>query len=349
MIDSNTKIFVGPMSKNVVDAIIEVNNNSNMKIGFIPSRRQVEYNGGYVNNWTTKSFSEYVKLQNSSIILERDHGGPGQGYQMDNGSKSFKVDAEHFDIIHIDPWKKYQKYKDGLRETVSNINLCHLINSSCCYEIGTEESIRYFSIEEFRRMIADIKKLLSEEVFSKIKYAVIQSGVGLSLGEQKNIGVFNSDKLKKMVKICKEYNLYSKEHNGDYLSLIEIKNRFKLGLDAINIAPEFGQLETEVYLDIIKELEKSVFDEFYKICYKSKRWEKWIESSFDPIQEKEKIIKISGHYVFANTDFIQLKNKISDALCIPVSKLDKKVKDKIKEHILSFKEIIKRGGKFENY
>ena len=35
------------MSKNVVDSIIEFGG----ELGFIPSRRQVDYNGGYVNNW----------------------------------------------------------------------------------------------------------------------------------------------------------------------------------------------------------------------------------------------------------------------------------------------------------
>lgn len=341
MIDLSVRFFVGPMSKNIVDAIIEVNNSSDIKVGFISSRRQVEYNGGYVNNWTTKSFCEYVKSQNNSIVLERDHGGPGQGYRPDDGSESFKVDAEYFDIIHIDPWKKYQNYENGLRETISGINLCYSINPVCYYEIGTEESIRYFSIEEFRKMVVDIKKLLSEETFSRIKFAVVQSGVGLNLGEQENTGIFNPERLKEMVEICKKYNLFSKEHNGDYLSLTEIKDRFKLGLDAINIAPEFGQFETDVYLDIIKDLKESFFEEFYRICYESRRWEKWVRPGFDPKHEKEKIIKIGGHYVFSNMDFIHLKSKISNALRIPVSKLDAKFKDKIKSHILSFKETIK--------
>ena len=61
MTNLDIKFFIGPMSTNVVDAVIEVNNDNNLKIGFIPSRRQVECNGGYVNNWATKSFSKYVK------------------------------------------------------------------------------------------------------------------------------------------------------------------------------------------------------------------------------------------------------------------------------------------------
>ena len=50
------KICFGPMSKNIVDVIIEIANKNKKTITLIPSRRQIEYNGGYVNNWTTKYF-----------------------------------------------------------------------------------------------------------------------------------------------------------------------------------------------------------------------------------------------------------------------------------------------------
>ena len=43
-----------------VDAILEYCSETGNKIGLIPSRRQVEYDGGYVNNWTTETFSKYA-------------------------------------------------------------------------------------------------------------------------------------------------------------------------------------------------------------------------------------------------------------------------------------------------
>ena len=50
----------------------------------IASRRQIgsEYiNNGYVNNWSTREFSKYVRSidKKKNIILARDHGGPWQG------------------------------------------------------------------------------------------------------------------------------------------------------------------------------------------------------------------------------------------------------------------------------
>ena len=36
---------------------------TNNPVGLIPSRRQVEWDGGYVNNWTTEIFSKYFFSQ----------------------------------------------------------------------------------------------------------------------------------------------------------------------------------------------------------------------------------------------------------------------------------------------
>ena len=54
------KYFIGPMSKNVVDTVLLFINTYGHDIVFIPSRRQIEYTGGYVNNWSTKDFYDYI-------------------------------------------------------------------------------------------------------------------------------------------------------------------------------------------------------------------------------------------------------------------------------------------------
>ena len=333
---NNSKYFIGPMSKNVVDAVIEANQNLKKSIGFIPSRRQVEYNGGYVNNWTTKSFSNYVKSYDPSILITRDHGGPGQGYSMDDGTDSYKEDANYFDIIHIDPWKKFPDYDAGLEQTIFGIKLCNATNPNCLFEVGTEEAIRVFSESDLSKLLGDLEKNLSKELFLKIKYGVVQSGVGLDLGNQINTGTFDPNRLRKMVEICDSYNILSKEHNGDYLSFDEMETRFEIGLNSINIAPEFGQLETDFFIEILKKTDDKLFEDFYNICFQSKRWEKWVDKSFNPEAEKEKVIKISGHYVFSEPNFIILKKKIADCQNIDVSKLDLMVKEKIKNYLLNF-------------
>ena len=78
-----TLLAVGPMSKNCVEATIEIANEKKVPIMMIASRRQIdskEFGGGYVNSWDTKKFSNYVKKRdkNKFITLCRDHGGPWQ-------------------------------------------------------------------------------------------------------------------------------------------------------------------------------------------------------------------------------------------------------------------------------
>lgn len=300
---SNIKFFIGPMSKNIVDSIVEFTNETNNKIGLIPSRRQVEWNGGYVNNWTTKEFAKH----SNKLILKRDHAGPGQGYTDDNGYRSLEEDCKYFNLIHIDPWKKYPKYEDGLLWTIDMINFCYERNPDVEYEVGTEQAIRKFEPNELDQLLKDLNSKLSKKVFNQIKYLVIQSGT--SLKGNLNTGHYDKDRLLKMVKVAKDWNLLSKEHNGDYIPAELIKEKMNLGLDSINIAPEFGLLETNSYLK-----EGIDIDKFWKICYESKRWEKWVDSNFDPFIQKEELIKICGHYVLSHPDFLSIKPNIDNII-----------------------------------
>ena len=316
------KYWIGPMSKNVVDAVIEFNGD----FGFIPSRGQVDYNGGYVNNWKSGEFSKYV---GGRVPIERDHGGIGQGYEYDDGYISYAEDSKCFDIIHIDPWKKYQKFDDGLAETIANIeflydSLGNMANYNLKFEVGTEESIRRFEVDELEKLLSSLESKLYPPIFEQIEYAVVQSGGGLDLGKQTNTGTFNPDRLEKMLEVCKKFGKKSKEHNGDYLSDKDYKDRFDLGLDSINIAPEFGQLETLCYLD---EMGNDIED-YYQICYESKRWEKWVDGDFVPEDNQKELIKICGHYVFSDDKFLNIKPDI-----------DENIKNKIKDKLRSLSEI----------
>ena len=297
------RFFIGPMSKNVVDAVI----NFNSDIGLIPSRRQVDYDGGYVNNWTTKEFSEYV---NGRAIIQRDHGGPNQGNINDDGLESFRCDAKYFDLIHIDPWKHYTNFLDGFEETLYLIKFLYWNNPNLRFEIGTEEAIRRFSVNELNNLLYNLENKLSSDIFNSIEYVVVQSGVGLNLGKQINTGQFDPKRLEKMINVCKRFGKKTKEHNGDYLSVKDYTDRFDLGLDSINIAPQFGQFETSCYLD---EMNNDIQD-FYQICYESKRWEKWVDKDFEPEKNKKELIQICGHYVLSDQKFIDIKPNIDDKI-----------------------------------
>lgn len=300
------KYFIGPMSKNVVDTVIEFCNSRDEVIGLIPSRRQVEWDGGYVNNWTTEEFSKYVKSKTDKIILQRDHSGPGQGTNADDGYKSLEHDCVNLDLIHIDPWKAYPSYEEGLKYTIDMIKFCDTINTNLYYEVATEQSIRYFDVETLERLLQDLQASLEEALFSKIRYLVIQSGTSLKGVTQ--TGEYGKDRLVGMVDLARKYNLQSKEHNGDYIEVSTIQEKFALGLDAINIAPEFGLIETQTYLDAIDE-DSEDFIALWKLCYDSNRWVKWVDDDFDPVSNKKDLIKIAGHYILSSPEFLTIKSK----------------------------------------
>ena len=290
------KYYIGPMSKNVVDCVIK--HSQKHPIGLIPSRRQVDYCGGYVNKWDTASFSNYLKKK--KVLLCRDHGGPNRGLEIDDGLQSFLDDCEHLNLIHIDPFKDSTSIYEAAEKTVTYIKLCFEKNPNVFYEVGTEEAIFKYEPEHLSWFLTCLKVFLSEEEFAQIKYAVVQSGTRLDLSTRTNTGNFNNGRLLNFIEVVKNFGLMSKEHNGDYLvDSFDVETRYASGLDAINIAPEFGQIESEFYLEQTKG--SSLFDVLYEICYTSGKWKKWIPD--ESRVSKEQIIITCGHYILSEQQF----------------------------------------------
>lgn len=320
------KLYIGPMSKNIVDAAIEFSNDNKLCVGFCVSRRQVEFDGGYVNGWTTESFTDYVRAKTLYSTLVRDHGGPGQGSLDDDGFESFSHDVKSFNIIHIDPWKVFKSVDEEIDKTVEYIKFCDQINSNCFYEVGTEQSICAISSEDLYKFLMGVHTQLGSALFCKILYAVIQSGT--SLKEDINTGNYDVDKLTRMVEVCDKFGILPKEHNGDYLNSNLIREKFSLGLEAINIAPEFGVIETLCVLDRIGS-NNDLLDTLHLLCVESGKWKKWVDDDFDPFDNKKQLIKICGHYMFSTDSFKEiLKDNIFDGLAAEVKlKVQLRIKD----------------------
>ena len=125
--------------------------------------------------------------------------------------------------------------------------------------------------------------------------------------ELKEIAQNNSDF--KALELCEKYGVWMKEHNADYLSNDSLKWHPRIGIHAVNVAPEFGITETRTLIDILKKnnLNKEL-NSFYEISYKSGKWKKWMKKKILLNLIKEKAI-ISGHYVFSKPEFIELKKR----------------------------------------
>ena len=336
-----TLLGIGPMSKNCVDVVIELVNSHKIPIMLIASRRQIEsaeLGGGYVNNWTTEEFSKYIEKndKNQNIILCRDHGGPYQNENenkenhsfdevMDNAKKSFSVDIQsNFQIIHIDPTENLVSdlTQDEMLNRIYDLyEFCYLsaekFNKKIFVEISLgKEDGGISSVSEIEFGVKKIKEFCNKNKLPLPLFMVVKTGNHVL--ETKNIGILEDivdgkgleeGEIKKMIKFCNEEEIMIKEHNGDYLAEHALRYHPKIGIHGINVAPEFGVIETKAILTWLEqnnlyEMEKKFID----IAYNSKKWEKWMMPN-SKTTKKDKAI-IAGHYIFSSKEFEVLKNEI---------------------------------------
>jgi len=128
-----------------------------------------------------------------------------------------------------------------------------------------------------------------------------------------------------MLNVVKKYNFISKEHNGDYNDISVIKKKEISGLEYINIAPEFGTIESSIILEHIKHNTEH-HQQVYNLCIESGKWKKWVSTDFDFINKKDEIILITGHYIYSNKDFLLIKGMYSQ--------IDEEIKQKIFNKLL---------------
>jgi len=360
-----TLLGVGPMSKNCVDAAIDLADQYKTPLMLIASRRQIDseqFGGGYVENWTTKQFADYVleKDINRNIILARDHGGPWQNEleisqnmtlkdAMQSSKDSYRADIDAgFSMLHIDPSIDIysQPNIDQVLERVYELydfcwSYAQQTNKDIIFEIGTEEqSGSNNTQQELEYTLEEMGKFCKINKMPFPSFIVIQAGTRVM--ESKNIGSFDSPirvenelppeiQIPKMINICKKYGIFMKEHNTDYLSTESLKWQPRLGIHAANVAPEFGVAETRAFVSILQKNGCiSLLDEFIKISYDSKKWKKWMLE--DTAADDFDRAIIAGHYVFATDQCIALKTEAKSK----INGLDDYLKNAVKESIFRY-------------
>lgn len=366
---SCTLLGVGPMSVNCVDATIELANEFEVPILMIASRRQIdseEFGGGYVNNWTTSEFSNYVidRDKKGKVLLSRDHGGPWQNSKevaenlslrraMESAKSSYRADIEAgFQVLHIDPSIDIHG-KPSVDEVLDRVfdlyDFCwshaQRLGREVIFEIGTEEqSGSTNSQEELDYTLNSIQKFCIKHKLPQPTFVVIQCGTRVM--EMRNVGSFDSPirvadelpaeiQLPKMIEICNHYGMFMKEHNTDYLSDAALQWHPRLGIHAANVAPEFGVTETRALISILEKngLDK-LAEEFMQISYESNKWDKWMVED-TRATDRDKAI-IAGHYVFSKTECIELKADARRQLKIKGIDLDDWLKQEVKRSIFRY-------------
>ena len=278
--DSATILGIGPMSKNCVQATLELSKDEDFPVMFIASRNQVdsdEFGGGYVNGWDQKRFAAAVEEVADEIgydnfyYLCRDHGGPWQrdkerndhlpvDVAMEIGKKSYLADIEAgFDLLMIDPTKdpfeigKVIPLETVLERTVELIEYCEKERikrniPTIGYEVGTEETNGGLtSTETYETFILKLKDELEKRDLPMPTFIVGQTGTLVRKTDQ--VGNFNFKNAYDLAEMAKKYHVGLKEHNGDYLDDVTLLEHIPSSITATNVAPQYGTEETRAYLN----------------------------------------------------------------------------------------------------
>lgn len=363
-----TLLGAGPMSTNVIDAIIEEASSRNCSIALIPSRRQIEaaeLGGGYVNNWSTEDFVKYVRERDRKnlILLSRDHSGPWQYKELDGGGNSlshseamresrFSLETDirlGFDMLHIDPSKgfNYGRSEEEVEvDIIELVSFCFSVKGFRAeFEVGADEQSHQPDVvsvaeEKLKRILSILKKSnLPLPVFY-----VLQTGTKVQ--ELRNVGSFDSKlpvrgmlppsvQLPEIIRMCERNNVFLKEHNADYLSQRALDWHRRFGIHATNVAPEFGTVETRAMLNLAESIGDSRFVEYFSnLVLEGGKWRKWMVPN-SLASDNEKVI-IAGHYHFAENEFLEQKERLKMNLGKRGLDFDSYVVRKIKESLSKY-------------
>ncbi|MBI2438411.1 MAG: hypothetical protein HYV36_06325, partial [Lentisphaerae bacterium] len=140
----------------------------------------------------------------------------------------------------------------------------------------------------------------------------------------RNIGRFDAKGTARLVKIAARYLVGFKEHNGDYLSAAACRVHPALGITGMNVAPEFGLVETDALL-ALAELETRLVREgrlpekktshlrklLLDKTFAGTPWKKWMTADISnraPARIKSDsalrllIARVCGHYTYADPE-----------------------------------------------
>lgn len=364
-----TLLGVGPMSRNCVDAAIELATEHAVPLLLIASRRQIdadEFGGGYVNNWTTARFAEYVidRDKSSRVLLARDHGGPWQNTKeknaqlslrraMESAKASYRADlAAGFQILHIDPSVDIHgrpTIDDVLDRIFELYEFCwaeaQRLGRDVIFEIGTEEQSGSTNTQDELVYTLDaMQHFCRKNKLPQPSFVVIQTGTRVM--ETRNVGSFDSPirvadelpaeiQVPKMIEICRRYGVFMKEHNTDYLSDEALQWHPRLGIHAANVAPEFGVAESRALVELLRSNGLSALAErFLQLAFDSGKWDKWMLPDTGATDEDRALI--AGHYVFASDACQQLKDEGAATVSPRGIDIEQHLKEQVKASILRY-------------
>ena len=384
---TSTLLGIGPMSKRIVRISLQAAKRRNFPIMFIASRNQVdleELGGGYVCSWDQGSFMETIGELAEQVrygglcYVWRDHGGPWQRDSerreklspeaaMEIAERSYLEDLlRGFNLLHIDPTKDpHQEVSELEMVTERTVALIEFVEKErkkrglpeISYEVGTEEtSGGLTSAEVYESFIKKLNAILLRKGLPLPAFIVGQTGTLVRMTE--NVGSFDAGAARALSQVSARNDAGLKEHNADYLDDSILLQHPPLGITAANVAPEFGVVETEAYLQLglVEKAQQgriasasNIVEILSKKAVSSQRWRKWMvgksqDASVAEVEENEelrmRIARICGHYVFDDPEvrdgLERLTRNLSDLGIDAESYVDDRIDKSIDRYVTCF-------------
>ena len=322
------KLGFGPMSKEIIEILAKHTVENNYPLMIIASRNQVDYATGYV--CTTAELEKQVRsYKNPNLLLCRDHCGPYFSDLDKNLSiedaiercmKTIAADiAAGFDLIHID----VSRIKNNqLHYAKHLIEHAISLNPNIKLEFGSEDNTGIDINSSLARI--DIQLGFLNPYKDNVVFFVTQTG---SLTKDGQAGTFDVERNRAIGEQIRGAGFMFKEHNADYFTAEDIRQRIDASVDSLNIAPQLGKVQT----DLLKEFApKDLWDIFADLVYNQNYWQRWVPEG---VTDKDLAVSVSGHYLFHSQTYKDIVASI-DANMFN-SKLTRKIEDLL-DHYKTF-------------
>ena len=345
-----TLLGVGPVSEAVLEAALAVSARRGFPPMFIASRNQVDaarFGGGYLLGGLDQAgFTALIRAKQEAagyrgpLYICRDHGGPWQrdeelkarlpvGEAMELARVSLEEDLRAgFNYLHIDPTKcphpfTQEQLADWTQELIGH---CERLRAGLGvppvdYEIGAEDIRGGITTEQsFAAYLERVTAGLARAGLPLPTCIVGQTGTLTRM--DRNVGRFDREQTARLAAVAARFGVGLKEHNGDYLSAASCRAHPELGVTGMNVAPEFGLVETDALLALAGLEEKlgregwlpeselsGLASALRELTFARAPWDKWLtpELKARPRAELQRdeatrllIARVCGHYLFAD-------------------------------------------------
>lgn len=310
-----SKLGISAVSRWVIDAALDYAERERVALMIVASRNQVEdasVGAGYTA-FTSSELVHYVRSRGPGYgLVCRDHGGPyfsaddvglAPAEARERAVASLRGDiAAGFDLLHVD-WSK--STGDVLRETIDVVQeLRSAAGDRVRFEIGTDETDGGVDeVDTFEANLARWTECLGPTEF-------VVGRTGSLVRERFQVGHFAFGTVRRLTGAAHAAGFRFKEHNADYLPQQDITLRPAAGVDAVNIGPELGVIETSTVARLaMTNGAGAELKTFLRRVVDSGKWRKWMYGK-NPSPTMKAMV--AGHYCQSSPEYQELLAVLKD-------------------------------------